>query len=422
MSSASTILSTPKWTCAIPQFTPQIVIDQLRDGYWVESPDFNQDGKPDLIGYGLAMGEIYWYENGPQWKRHLICDDMHMPVGMDYGDITGKGFNDPVICYYLYGPGGRIDDPDPQGGKIDWVENPGYPQNTQHRWQRRYIGRTTGMHRLRVGYFTQRDKIEVFGFPIVAHENVHALLPVVLFQRPNDFYNAPEWPMTVVNNSYFRMIHGAIRKQNLIPGSDLDSVLLASDEGITWLYFDAKTEKWVHVPIGTGELTQFEQTGFKGSGDVDCGRLGDDPFAYVAAVEPFHGNTVAVYVKESDGPADQVSWRRFLLDVFGDPNENGEGPGHCVMCADFDGDGDEEFLIALRGPAPWQGVMYYKAIDARKGIFARWHVATESAARIALGDFYGRGKIDFATIAYSVAKYYVATNANIIVYRNDIEL
>jgi hypothetical protein len=66
--------------------------------------------------------------------------------------------------------------------------------------------------------------------------------------------------------------------------------------------------------------------------------------------------------------------------------------------------------------------MYYKAIDARKGIFAKWHVATESAARIALGDFYGRGKIDFATIAYSVAKYYVATNANIIVYRNDIEL
>ena len=383
--------------------------------------DFNQDGKPDLIGYGLAMGEIYWYENSPQWNRHVVCDDMHMPVGMDYGDITGKGFNDPVICYGLYGPGGRIDDPDPQGGKIDWVENPGYPQNTQHRWQRRYIGRTTGMHRLRVGYFTQRDKIEVFGFPIVAHENVHALLPVVLFQRPDDFYNAPEWPKTVVNNSYFRMIHGAIRKQNLIPGSALNSVLLASDEGITWLYFDAKTEKWVTVPIGTGELTQFEQTGFKGSGDADCGRLGDDPFAYVAAVEPFHGNTVAVYVKESDGPADQVSWKRFLLDVFGDPNENGEGPGHCVMCADFDGDGDEEFLVALRGPAPWQGVMYYKAIDARKGIFTKWHIATKSAARIALGDFYGRGTIDFATIAYSVAKYYVAKNANIIVYRNDIQ-
>ena len=55
-------------------------IDQLRDGYWLESPDFNNDGKPDLIGYGLAMGEIYWYENGPQWKRHLITGGMAVRV------------------------------------------------------------------------------------------------------------------------------------------------------------------------------------------------------------------------------------------------------------------------------------------------------------------------------------------------------
>jgi hypothetical protein len=408
-----------KWTCDIPRFTAQVVADQLRDGYWLEAPDFNRDGKPDLIGYGLAMGEIYWYENGPEWKRHLVTSGMHMPVGMDFGDITGNGWQDPVITYELYGPGGRIDDPDTNGGKIDWVENPGYPQNTQYRWKRHYIGRTTGMHRLRVGYFTQREKIEVLGFPIVAKENVHALLPVVLFQKPDDYENAPEWPMLTVDDSYFRMIHGVIRKVNYVPDSDLDSVLMASDEGITWLYYDAKTSKWVKTAIGTGELTQFEQTGFRGSGDADVGCLGDDPFAYVAAVEPFHGNTVAVYTKQTDGPVGQAQWKRYLLDVFGDPNENGEGPGHCVMCADFDGDGDDEFLVALRGPWPWQGVMYYKAIDAPKGIFARWHVADDSAARIALGDFYGRGKIDFATIAYSVAKYYVAKDAKIVVYKNE---
>jgi hypothetical protein len=411
--------SIPAWTCAVPRFTPHVVIDQLRDGYWLESPDLNGDGKPDLIGYGLAMGEIYWYENGSEWKRHLLTTGMHMPVGMDYGDVSGKGYQDAVICYELYGPGGRIDDPDVSGGKIDWVENPGYPANTQQRWARHYIGRTTGMHRLRVGYFTQRQQIEVLGFPIVAKENVHALLPVVLFQKPEDAENAPEWPMFTVDDSHFRMIHGVIKKKNYIPGSDLDSVLIASDEGITWLYYDQHAGKWVRQPIGTGELTQFEQTGFRGSGDVDAGRLGDDPFAYVATVEPFHGNTVAVYVKQSDGPADKVEWKRYLLDVFGDPNENGEGPGHCVMCADFDEDGDDEFLIALRGPWPWQGVMYYKALDARNGIFAKWHVSTDSAARIALGDFFGRGKIDFATIAYSVAKYYVAKDAKIVAYRND---
>ena len=150
------------------------------------------------------------------------------------------------------------------------------------------------------------------------------------------------------------------------------------------------------------------------------GRIGDDPFAYVAAVEPFHGNTVAVYCKNTDGPPDKVQWRRVVLDVFGDPNENGEGPGHCVVCRDFDGDGDDEFLIAIRGPMPWQGVMYYKAIDVRNGVFARWRVSTESAARIAVADFEGRGKLDFATIAYSVQHYYVAKEAKIMLYRNEI--
>jgi hypothetical protein len=109
-----------------------------------------------------------------------------------------------------------------------------------------------------------------------------------------------------------------------------------------------------------------------------------------------------------------------LLDVFGDPNENGEGPGHQVLCADFDGDGDDEFLVALRGPWPWQGVMYYKAIDAANGVFAKWRVADESVARIATADFDGDGRLDFATIAYSVQNYYVAQDAKIVLHRNQI--
>lgn len=32
-----------------------------------------------------------------------------------------------------------------------------------------------------------------------------------------------------------------------------------------------------------------------------------------------------------------------------------------------------------------QGIMYYKAIDLASGIFAKWRIASESSARIALG-------------------------------------
>jgi Aldos-2-ulose dehydratase, beta-propeller domain len=96
--------------------------------------------------------EIYCYCN-PDWSRFLLANKVKDPVGMDYADITGNGLPDVVICYELYGEKGTIVDPEPEDGKIDWLENPGNANNVTHRWERRYIGRTVGMHRLRVGHF-----------------------------------------------------------------------------------------------------------------------------------------------------------------------------------------------------------------------------------------------------------------------------
>ncbi len=402
----------------VPTFDKVVVADQLRDGYWLEAPDIDQDGKPDLFGYGLSLGEIYWYEN-ESWTRHLAVDGIHMPVGGDYADVNGNGYPDIIVCYELYGPGGTLYDANPTGGKIDWIENPGPKLSSGARWIRHYVGRTTGMHRLRAGHFTRDDRLEIAGLPIVPKGNIHSVLPVVLFAAPEDVGSAPEWVMSTIDDSFFRLVHGAEKKRGLIPGSNRDSLMLASDEGVTWLYYDEHAERWQKVLIGEGERTQFELTGFRGSGDVDVGRIGSDPFAYVAAVEPFHGNTVAVYVKDSIGESpEKTTWKRIILDVFGDTNENGEGPGHQIVCADFDGDGEDEFLVALRGPWPWQGVFYYKAVDIANGVFSRWRVSDESVARIAVADFNGDGRLDFATIAYSVPKYFVAKQARIAVHRN----
>ncbi|TFC29920.1 VCBS repeat-containing protein [Cryobacterium sp. TMT1-3] len=403
---------------AEPSFGSETVTDFLRDGYWLEAPDITGTGKPDLVGYGLSLGEIYWYQN-PGWQKRLVVDKIKEPVGMDFGDITGNGVSDLAVCYQLYGPGGTIHHADPEGGKIDWLENPGNAAETTDQWVRHYVGRATGMHRLRVGHFTRTDVMQIIGFPIVAVEGVHAVLPVVIFTQPDDVRNATEWPMEVITNRDFRMIHGVARKENIVPGSNLDSILMASDEGVNWLYFDEAARAWTWEHIGTGEESQFEQTTFKGSGDLDGGRLGEDPLAYVAAVEPFHGNTVAVYVRDATPETgEQARWTRHVLDIYGDPNDSGEGPGHTVMCGDFDGDGDDEFLVGLRGPNPWQGAIYYKAVDAARGLFLKWRVSGESVARIVAGDFTGRGIQDFATISYSVEHYFVAPKAQITLHHN----
>ena len=125
-----------------------------------------------------------------------------------------------------------------------------------------------------------------------------------------------------------------------------------------------------------------------------------------------------MYTKYQTG-LQTFAWRRHVLDVYGTPTQQSKqgkgrvsslavfylhlcahvkiiGPGHFVITADFDNDGNDEFLVALWGPSPeepgrtsgaaeFQGVWYYKPVDLMNGTFAKWKIATESAARIAIG-------------------------------------
>jgi hypothetical protein len=400
-----------------PYFERQLVEDRRQDGYWIEAFDINNDSKPDIVGYGLNRGEVNWYQN-PDWKKTLITKFIG-PVGMHHADIKGNGWNDIVICYQY---GQTMVNCDPQGGKIVWLENPG---SSDGEWKGRYIGRATAMHRLKVGYFTQETKLQVLALPIVGKPNdIHSITPILMFTQPDDVYSAPQWECTVIDteeNTKFHVIHGvSVKKFRSKLGSNLDSVLIASEEGVTWLYFDPEERKWHAKLIGTGEMCQVSKTGFKGSGNVDVGKVGNDTFAYIATVEPFHGNTVAVYYKDKDSDCllTGCNWKRVVLDVYGDPSPIGEGAGHFIVCGDFDNDGDDEFLVALRGSMPWQGVFYYKTIDVRNGVFVKWRVSSDSAARIAVADFDNDGRLDFATIGYSVQGYYCAENPSVVVFYN----
>jgi aldos-2-ulose dehydratase len=105
-----------------------------------------------------------------------------------------------------------------------------------------------------------------------------------------------------------------------------------------------------------GQTTSSESPGSGdhwGSGCVDAGRIGLDPFAYIATLDPFHGTTACVYVKQNRGLVGSTGlWKRQILDVYGTPTQLkhcGDGPGHYIVCADFDGDGEDEFCLALFG-------------------------------------------------------------------------
>ncbi len=403
-----------------PNFKSEVVEPYRNDGYWVEPIDVNNNGKTDLIGYGLGLGEVTAYKN-PTWEKELITQ-VYSPVGMHHADINGNGFNDVVICHQY---GKTMVDCDPDGGKIDWIENPG---TSGGEWKRHYIGKSCAMHRLRIGHFTRTDRWQVLALPIVGRPfQVHSLAPVLLFTEPDDLYLAEKWDEEVIDANSFRIIHCV----QLLPDKDtgLDAFVIAAEEGIIWMKYDLATKTWKKVILGTGDHSQVPPNGevkgdkeiFKGSGNLGVGKIGDDPHAYIATIEPFHGNIVAAYYKNNDAPIEEATWNRVVLDVFDNLNEHSEGPGHHVVCHDFDGDGDDEFLVALRGPMPWQGVFYYKAVDVKNGVFKKWRVSSESAARIAVADFNGNGKLDFATMGYSVAGYFETANPKIMMFYNEIE-
>ena len=179
----------------------------------------------------------------------------------------------------------------------------------------------------------------------------------------------------------------------------LESLIVASREGLNWLYFTKGRWKKQFIcqgmPRQPGQEPQKED--FWGCESVDVGKYHDDPFAYLTTLEAFHGTTVAAYTKVKTGLT-EFEWQRHVLDVFGTPmqqSKQGFGPGHFVITADFDNDGNDEFLVALWGPSPkepgptpgaeCQGVWYYKPVDLASGIFSKWKVASDSAGRIAVG-------------------------------------
>lgn len=69
-----------------------------------------------------------------------------------------------------------------------------------------------------------------------------------------------------------RFVHGLEKKAGLIKGSNLDSLVLSGEDGVTWLYFDENRAAWKSVHIGDGEQGYFNISGFIASGGPTPGK------------------------------------------------------------------------------------------------------------------------------------------------------
>jgi hypothetical protein len=209
-----------------------------------------------------------------------------------------------------------------------------------------------------------------------------------------------------------------------------EQLLTASYEGIFGVYPEGSgsTLRFRKEQLSTGEKPVDQKPGAsRGSSEVAYGRLGPEQ-PLVAAIEPWHGNEVVVYLtgspssrpetasrfdRNAPSPAAPlperaltlalsqrergvvdgrpVSYQRLVLDET-------LSEGHALVVADFDGDGQDEIVAGWR--AGGGGLSLYKWTGGKSAAFRKIPldrgIAVEGAVAV---DLNGDGRLDLVVIA-----------------------
>ena len=139
-------------------------------------------------------------------------------------------------------------------------------------------------------------------------------------------------------------------------GKGRDAILSASFVGIH-LYRSAKDGKWTRTEISKGDPAAWPKSG---SSDVAVGHLGKQ--RYLAAIEPWHGNQVAIY------HARKSAWERQVID-------DSLVDGHTIWTGDLNGDGNDEVVAGFRGKGRSVFIYYPRGRQGRELVEAypgRW--------------------------------------------------
>ncbi|MDZ4802301.1 MAG: VCBS repeat-containing protein [Bryobacteraceae bacterium] len=347
---------------AQPQFKEHVIATGLKGGYQVVPFDVNGDGRADLIALSSGLTELEWYENpgsfDKTWPRHVFAGGLSRMINVGVLDkdtlIVAHGFENVAAKSV---------------GNVSVLRRPataGAP------WSVQEIDRLTTSHRLRSADIRGNGKPVMVNAPLTgakaAPPDYNDNAPLVWYDPANGLRRE------LLNEANHGVVHGIfIVDWNK---DKRDDILTASQSGIH-IHSLGKNGKWTR--------TEFSA---EPSSDIAVGKLGRERI--VAAIEPWHGNRVTVY----------ISGRRQIIDET-------LADGHTVITADLDGDGRDEIIAAGRqGP---KSVFVYKNTSGTAWTRQTVDPAMPAAACIAL-DLNSDRRLDLACIA--------AGTANLKVYEN----
>ena len=351
------------------RFAEHTIATALKGGYQVVVADLNHDGKPDLIALASGMPELVWYEN-PTWERHVIAGGFSRMINCAAWDTDGDGIPEIVLA------SGFANEAKNSAGIVSVLHADGDPRRP---WKVTEIDRLTTSHRLRWADIFGDGKKVLVNAPLTG---ARAEAPDYRDHTPLVFYRPGEWKREMIGSENGGVVHGIYVVD--WDGDGRDAILTASFVGIH-LYKLEKNGRWSRTEIAEGDPSAWPKCG---SSDVAVGRLGGK--RYLAAIEPWHGNQVALYRQQAK------EWQRRVIDAS-------LADGHTIWTADLNSDGNDEIIAGFRGGG--HGVFLYYADDPAgdhwtKNVLDNGGMA---AAACAVADLNGDGRMDIACIGSATA-------------------
>ena len=344
-----------------PEFRAHVISADLRGGYQVVPCDMNHDGKIDLIALASGMTDLVWFEN-PTWERHVIASNLPRMINLAAWDTDADGIPEIVLAHEF---SMRAKD---SIGVVSVLKHNGDPRQP---WSVAEIDRLPTSHRLRWADIDGDGKKVLVNAPLTG---ANAEAPDYRDHVPLVFYRPGEWKRRIIDESREGLVHGLTIVDWDNDGRD--EILTAGFTGME-LFKLGKSGRWSRTEIAKGDPSPWPKSG---SSDVAVGRL--DRERFLQAIEPWHGNQVAVY--RLRGPA----WRREVID-------DSLADGHTIVTAALSGGGRDAIIAGFRGKPQRVQVYSFDGKSWQRQILDDGDMA---AAACATADLNGDGRPDIACI------------------------